>query len=384
MLKLVDIVNWNADASCLSADRWLTALDGGAESEFCGWLRLYVEFQRPVCLGLTGPTLADLYELNPEALALVRSHPQIFSFVRRPFAHDIGLLRTAEGLACNIDYGARAMRLALGCVPDAYLAPEFMCNAMQVSALVAAAVRCTFIHPSRFDAAAAAAANLPRQPYPVRGLFDDTLPCVPFLTKATEAYLDALHRLDSSHWNECLAEVREATAYTWRDGESAFLLPDSLLRERRWLSQESGSVQRIGWQEAAWQIEARGEPRAYPIHPFSAWIREMKTYWYLADLRDIERNLVSLGPEQLHLWLLAINSDILSSIEKRSPQVRLVLGDGSHAHFEIRRQEKCTDGEECLALIRGAHSDLGKQSSPSRRLRRARLSFLQRLAGRHE
>ena len=42
MSVLVDVVNFNADASCLDSARWLQALTGGAESEFCRWLNLYV------------------------------------------------------------------------------------------------------------------------------------------------------------------------------------------------------------------------------------------------------------------------------------------------------------------------------------------------------
>ncbi len=75
MKFLVDIVNFNADASCLSAQRWLEALRGGAESELCAWLGGYVETKSRVTLGFIGGTLADIAILNHEAVDLINAHP---------------------------------------------------------------------------------------------------------------------------------------------------------------------------------------------------------------------------------------------------------------------------------------------------------------------
>lgn len=371
MLNLVDIVNWNADASCLSAERWLSALEGGAGSEFCQWLYLYIHFERPVCLGLTGATLADLATFNPEALGLMQGRPDIFSFVRRPFAHDIGFLRTSEGLSFNLHVGAKTLQRTLGVCPPAFLPPEFMCNARKISALSRVGVTHIFVNPARFDQEITA--FIPVLPYRVRGLFNEDLVCIPLAGQCTDAYLKALQRLDVRPWNESLRAVGLDTIYTWRDGESCFLLPDSIARERHWLEGEM-PLRRTSLDVAA--VEPLDiEALSYPVHPFTAWTREMKMYWYLAEVRELENRLHELDDIQRSCWLLAINSDILSSVEKRSPVVPMNrLSDGKEEFFTIRRQDKSVDGEECIALVRGEPAMPSKRASHL--LREARLAFL--------
>src|SRR5262245_34947643 len=107
MTALVDIVNFNADASCLASARWLQALEGKKESELCLWLSAYIQNNKKTSLGFTGATLADIIEFNPEALDLIRRHPELFEIILRPFAHDIGLLRSIEGFRLNFDLGAQ-------------------------------------------------------------------------------------------------------------------------------------------------------------------------------------------------------------------------------------------------------------------------------------
>ena len=41
--RLVDVINLNSDASCLSSSRWLNAILGGKESELYNILLCYVE-----------------------------------------------------------------------------------------------------------------------------------------------------------------------------------------------------------------------------------------------------------------------------------------------------------------------------------------------------
>lgn len=69
--QLVDIINLNADASCLSSKRWLTALSGGKESELFLILNAYVEHDLKVNIGIIGSTLAEIEELNPECIDLI-------------------------------------------------------------------------------------------------------------------------------------------------------------------------------------------------------------------------------------------------------------------------------------------------------------------------
>ena len=49
---LVDIVNFNSDASCLPSEDWLQAMQGGHDSALCQWLDAYIERRRPVVLGI--------------------------------------------------------------------------------------------------------------------------------------------------------------------------------------------------------------------------------------------------------------------------------------------------------------------------------------------
>ena len=75
---LVDVVNFNADASCLSSTEWLKILDGGSNSKLCRWLQLYVRHQKKVVLGFPGATIADIAQNNPEGIDLINQHENIF------------------------------------------------------------------------------------------------------------------------------------------------------------------------------------------------------------------------------------------------------------------------------------------------------------------
>ena len=68
---VVDIVNFNADASCLSSSIWLDALQGGTNSKICQWLELFVRNNKKVSLGFTGSTLADIKKFNPDAINII-------------------------------------------------------------------------------------------------------------------------------------------------------------------------------------------------------------------------------------------------------------------------------------------------------------------------
>ena len=53
MKELVDIVNFNGDASCLSSTNWLLHLQGKKYSNLCRWLLCYVKYEKKIVLGLT-------------------------------------------------------------------------------------------------------------------------------------------------------------------------------------------------------------------------------------------------------------------------------------------------------------------------------------------
>src|SRR5712671_1453499 len=146
MTTVVDVVNFNADASCLDSRRWLDALAGGDQSEFCRWLNLYVRLSKKAVLGLTGATLADLAAHNPEALSTIRDHPEVFESVVRPFSHDVALIRSPPAFALNLALGAQAVRRHFQRVSGFYLPPEFMLSNEQVTLVAEAGLEGVFVN----------------------------------------------------------------------------------------------------------------------------------------------------------------------------------------------------------------------------------------------
>ena len=68
---------------------------------------------------------------------------------------------------------------------------------------------------------------------------------------------------------------------------------------------------------------------------------------FLNRMQSIEERLDRLSQEQIGHWLMIINSDILSAIEKRSPVVSLKSTPESAVtvDFTIRRSERGVEGE---------------------------------------
>jgi hypothetical protein len=355
MTKWIDIVNFNADASCLDTARWLSALEGESESEFCTWLGLYVEAGKKVVLGLTGATIADISVHNPAARDIIRANPNIFEAVIRPFSHDIALIRAPKGFSLNLLLGAKAIDETFSRVSRFYLPPEFMLSNEQVALLAEAGYAGIFVNASRL--ASDLRMRVPDRPYEVRGISGTRLPCLPVRGHLTEAYLDALHRFDSERWNAAMAECTDHTVIAWRDGESAFLLPGGIERERVWLAGENAR-ERVFLSEMPREylspdLLMSEHLQSYPVHSFLAWMKEFRMMGYLGRLNRIETDSHALTVEQLVLWLHAINSDVMSAVEKRSPQITLVLepdAEESVSHT-LYRSERGFEGEECLALL---------------------------------
>ncbi|MCG3142027.1 MAG: hypothetical protein HDKAJFGB_03392 [Anaerolineae bacterium] len=355
MTRWVDVVNFNADASCLDTARWLRALEGGGESEFCRWLRLYVESGRRTVLGLTGATIADVAIHNPEARDIIRGNPEIFEAVVRPFSHDIALIRGARGFSLNLELGARSIGETFSRVSRFYLPPEFMLSNEQVAILAASGYAGIFVNASRL--ASDMRARVPDRPYHVRGLGGTRMPCLPVRGRLTDAYLDALHRYDPESWNEALRGCGAGTVVCWRDGESAFLLPDGLERERHWLAGECYGervfLSHIDSEYLAPESLSSGHLQSYPVHSFLAWMKEFRMMGYLGRLHRIETGPHAFSTEQLVLWLQAINSDVMSAVEKRSPQIAILPSVDADAEIThtLFRSERGFEGEECLSLL---------------------------------
>jgi hypothetical protein len=363
MTVLVDVVNFNADGSCLASGRWLEALSGGSDSELCRWLGNYVEAGKPVVLGLVGGTLADVVRHNPEAIERINAHPEVFETVLRPFSHDVALLRTAAGFRLNFELGREIVGRELAAVALWYLPPEFMLNNEQVTALAAAGVQGTFVNADRFKPEIQR--RLPTEPYLLSGVLGGRLRCIPFAGALANAYLESLHRWSAEPWNRALAEAGGRTVFAWRDGESFLLLPDGVERERRWLEGESSEVRRTSLSAAVDGVSF-GEPGdlvadgygSYPVHSFASWFREFRMLGFLEQVAEIERRVERLGPAERILFLQTINSDILSAVEKDSPVIRLLTRPPEEPASEeleqvLLRSERCHEGEDYLAILTG-------------------------------
>lgn len=363
MTALVDVVNFNADGSCVAAGRWLEALAGGPDSELCRWLGHYVEAEKTVVLGMVGGTVADVVRHNPEAIERINAHPEVFELVLRPFSHDVGLLRTAAGFRLNVTLGREIVEREFRAVVPWYLPPEFMLNNEQVTALASWGVEGTFVNPDRFKPEVQQ--RLPSAPYVLSGVLGGRLACIPFAGRLSAAYLDSLHRWSAEPWNRALEPLGGGTVYSWRDGESFLLLPDGDERERAWLEGETTGVRRV--QLGAALAEARfcdldelpaGSYASYPVHSFASWFREFRMLGFLDQVSEVERRVERLTPGERILFLQAINSDVLSAVEKDSPVVRLRTRPPSEPASEevdctLLRSERSHEGEDYLAILAG-------------------------------
>ena len=392
MTDVVDVVNFNADASCLPAAAWLEVLEGGEDSVLCRWLRLYVDQDRPVVLGFVAGAVADMAMLNPEAIALVNAHPAVFEVLLRPFAHDIALLRSTAGFAHNFSLGERTLRNEFQHLVDYFLPPEFMLTSAQVRQLQNAGVGGLFINPARFKDELRG--RIPQSPYVLEGVLGSSLDCIPFAGPLTDAYLRASHFYDATPWNDAVASADAGgIVFAWRDGESSFLVPDGIAREAAWLAGEAGIVRRhlgdvrndLGFTE----LDARGNAfRTYPTHSFSAWFKENRMLGFLGKLQQFEARLDGMSTDGRVLWLQAINSDILSAVEKDSPTIRLAEGPGQPGgrSFTIWRSERGFEGEDFLARLERLldHGDRGFADDAHRphiRKLKARVDYVRALGG---
>jgi hypothetical protein len=364
MTRLIDVVNFNADASCLSAGKWLAMLEGGRESRLCNWLDIYVTLRRPVVLGFVGGAIADIATFNPEAIALINANSDVIEPVLRPFSHDIGLLRSARGFHLNVSLGRAVARREFSSVNEFFLPPEFMLTNSQVKYLSDIGIAGTFLNPTRFKEEARH--RIPDAPFMLEGVLGSRMACIPFHGTLTKSYLDALHNFDVTPWAEAILSVPESPVFAWRDGESCFLVPDGIERERVWLASEPPEIKRellsvalSGLEFEAPDYRSSDAPPSYPVHSFSAWVREFRMLGFLGRLEAIERRLHALSPDLLVVWLQAINSDILSAVEKDSPVIALVQQRGRAAKscFTIWRSERGFEGEDYLALLESANAD---------------------------
>lgn len=349
MTRLVDIVNFNADASCLDSQKWLSSLENGNDSRICQWLSLYVRRRKLIVLGMTGATISDLNVYNPEAIAIVKNNPDIFQVILRPYTHDIALLRTPQGFSLNLAAGLAVMKATFESASLYYLPPEFMMTNEQIHILSRLGIKGTFVNSSRYPADLAA--RIPDNTYFVKGIRGARLGCIPVNGNLTQLYLRSIQLFETEEWNKTIASVRQ-NCCLWRDGESPFLIPAGIEREDFWLANCHAERMHLGHEEYT-DVMKTGMYQSYPIHSFLEWMKEFRMMGYLNRIEEIEKHLCQLPMVAQCMWLLTINSDILSSVEKKSPLIRLRSLENKEQlqQFQILRSERAFEGEEYLALL---------------------------------
>jgi hypothetical protein len=82
-------------------------------------------------------------------------------------------------------------------------------------------------------------------------------------------------------------------------------------------------------------------------------MKEFRMLGYVSRLSRLEEQLGHFGDVELTLWLQAINSDVLSAVEKSSPTVTLkrAADRDEQLQFVIYRSERGFEGEEYLVLL---------------------------------
>jgi len=350
---VVDIVNFNADASCLPSRTWLETLKGGTNSVICQWLSLFIQNKKNVTLGFTGSTLADIKKFNPDVIKIINEKKDIFEIILRPWSHDIGLYRTDSLFIYNVELGIRTIKSEFESVSNYYLPPEFMITSRQIELISKMGIEAIFINPDRYQN------DIKRRIIPtshiVYGTSESNIKCIAIHGKTTQKYLSSCQLNDPKIWDKFIQDFPDDLIFSWRDGESFLLIPDGLSREESLLQGESENINRkklhsveINYEDSS--LYDRSYYKSYPIHSFTAWIKEMKMMWYVDRIRKIENNISKLSDLQITLLLQLINSDILASVEKISPKIKLKV-KGVIENFIIYRSERGFEGEDYLQLI---------------------------------
>ncbi len=243
-----------------------------------------------------------------------------------------------------------------------FLPPEFMLTNEQVTILSSKGIQSVFINSFRIPEEIKN--RIPTEPYEVQGVCGAKLGCIPIDGGLTYDYLRALHYYSSNAWNKNINNRKEKYVFSWRDGESPFLIPDGLKREGAWLKDESKKIQREQLKDLKLNYLSndklpKGSFRSYPVHSFSAWMEGLRMLGFLKRIQIIEEKIQTLSKEQVILWLHVIGSDILSAVEKRSPIIKIKANPHQRGQstYIIQRSERGFEGEEYLYLLEQSIKD---------------------------
>jgi hypothetical protein len=346
MNNLIDVVNFNADASCLPSDKWIDILKGGKESHFYKWLELYVSLKKKINLGIVGSSICDINYYCPEAIDLIESNKSIFNILIRPFSHDNSLIRTRDAFRINLDYGVKVAKKFFSNTSSSFLPPEFMLLSEHIPILEDFNFSSVLVNPSRLPEYMSI--KIPEVPFLVRGINSSSLACFPVAGKFTKEYLNSIHNYDFIRMNQLISNKNNQIL--WRDGESVFLVPDGVNREKRWLEAETA---KRSWLDDLNNINLKDDNfYTYPAHSFLAWMEEFKMFGYVNRINSLERDLMNFDIEQTLLWFQAINSDVLSSIEKKDVSINIKSNPNSkNNNFTITRTHRAFEGEEFLYFL---------------------------------
>lgn len=371
-MALLDIVNFNSDASCMSSKKWLKSLEGGNKSIFCKFLSSYINHQRKVNIGFTGVTIKDLAFYNPEALEMINEYPDLFEILPRCFSHDLSPLCNTKGFRLNLETGLKTVKEYFNNYNNAFLQNEVMILNHQIEIICEYGIEAIFIRPERFNESVQAI--IPPHSYYCRGTGRSKILNIPMYPKLDLHYLSVLHgETPPSHWIEL--NNNSDLKVLWRDGESAFLFPAGIEIEERVLKEENKhNIKRYLLSEKLKSFHQNAQTtnmeyhlKHFPHHPLDHWLKDFKMLWVLERLNDIEKNIDKESSIIQKMWLLAINSDIMASSEKPAPTIKVhpevfnvprdhiswdgVIGDEKASTLSLLRSERYFEGEEYIELL---------------------------------
>lgn len=351
--KLVDVINFNSDASCLSSERWLKSLSGGRTSELFRILACYVEQRQKINLGFVGSTLSEVILLNPECIELINNYPNVFEIIYRPYIHSLSILWRDETFKRNFNLGRELTDRTFHNIVNWYLPPEFALRNSQLFTLANEEVG-TFIHPKRTKKRPSS--SLVEGYGHIVGIHNSKIAYLGFAEFFDKYYLDILQKYHSE------ISFEQKTIIGWRDGESPLLLPNSVSREEYFVDHSSQRFERIFLSDLNTSSDFQYENRivSYPQNSLLPWMGGFRLYWYIQEVKDLERNFEKLSSLNKMLFMFLLNSDILSCTEKTDVQIEIVKhqGDSVVESIFLPRIEKNLDAEEILYLVKNVDNSL--------------------------
>lgn len=333
---MLDLINFNADASCLPRHTWRHCLSSG---QFHNHIQSYSLTSQPFLIGFTGLTLVDISLHSPATLDLLNNSPNIRHVVR-PLVHSLpkGMSLNLRHLNIVLGYAILLRLINRDLIEPAYLPPEFFFRVDEIPSLHSVGCKYLFhcIHRS----------NMEKRPYSglqictLNSPDGSSLQSIQLDSSFSHAYLSSLqlhHALDDQH------------GILWRDGESPLLIPNGIDRER-WFLSNSGP--RTTFQQYL-SIPLHAPPVSlgyYPLSPLAPWTGDQSNFWFYeiaSSLRDSYNLNKPLSPLQVLLVLFSYSSDLVASAAKIDVQIRLKHDPQSDSTFAytIHRDQRAAEAE---------------------------------------